>query len=47
MSRRTLTYAALVLVTYVLAACAQPTAPQGSDTTSCKGGWGGSNTKSC
>lgn len=36
MSRRHLTYVALVITSVVLAACSQPTAPVGEDTT-CRG----------
>jgi predicted small secreted protein len=39
MSRRHLTYAALVITSVVLAACSQPTAPRGEDTIgTCRGG---------
>jgi hypothetical protein len=45
MSRRALTLAILTVITYVVTACATPTAPRNDDT--CKGGWGGANTKTC
>jgi hypothetical protein len=38
MSRRHITYAALVVASLVLGACAQPTAPVGTDTT-CRSGY--------
>ena len=37
MSRRALTYAALVITSFVVAACSQPTAPRRDDTMSCNG----------
>lgn len=46
MSRRHLTYAALVVASFVLSACAQPTAPVGTDTV-CRGGIIVSTGKSC
>jgi len=36
MSRRHLTYAALVLASFVVAACSNPTAPRREDTATCK-----------
>jgi predicted small secreted protein len=38
MSRRNLVYAALVVASVVVSACAQPTAPAGTDTIMCRGG---------
>ena len=37
MSRRALTYAALVITSVVVAACSQPTAPRRDDTIVCNG----------
>jgi hypothetical protein len=37
MSRRALTYAALLVTSVVLAACSQPTAPRRDDTITCNG----------
>jgi hypothetical protein len=37
MSRRALTYAALVVTSFVVAACSQPTAPRRDDTITCNG----------
>jgi hypothetical protein len=45
MSRRALTLAVLTIMTYVVAACSSPTAPRNEDP--CRGGWGGSDTKTC
>lgn len=42
MSRRHLTYAVLVVASFVISACAQPTAPSGTDTT-CRIGTNGSS----
>jgi len=36
MSRRALTYAALVVTSFVVAACSQPTAPRRDDTAGCR-----------
>lgn len=44
MSRRHITYAALVVASLVLGACAQPTAPVNTDTT-CRGWVQGSGNK--
>lgn len=39
MSRRHLSYAVLVIASFVVAACSQPLAPRGDDTTgTCKSG---------
>ena len=46
MSRRHITYAALVVASLVLGACAQPTAPVGTDT-SCRSGWTGGSGNKC
>jgi hypothetical protein len=46
MSRRTLTLALLTIMTYVVAACASPTAPR-NDEDECRGGWSGSGTRGC
>lgn len=42
MTRRNLTYAALIITSLVVSACAQPTAPTASDTT-CRGVYMGSS----
>jgi hypothetical protein len=42
MSRRHLTYAALVVASFVLAACSQPLAPVSEDTATCNMYWTGS-----
>ena len=46
MSRRNLTYIALVVASVVVSACSQPTAPQNSDT-SCRIGTNGSSGFKC
>jgi hypothetical protein len=40
MSRRSLTYLVLTIMTYVVAACSSPTAPRNDDP-ECRGGWQG------
>jgi hypothetical protein len=45
MSRRALSLAVLTIVTYVVAACASPTAPRNEET--CRGQWAGSSGKTC
>jgi hypothetical protein len=47
MSRRTLTLAVLTIMTYVVAACASPTAPRNEEPQDCRGGWSGANTRTC
>jgi hypothetical protein len=48
MSRRALTLAVLTIMTYVVAACASPTAPRNDDVTDdCRGGWIGSSGRTC
>lgn len=46
MSRRHIAYAALVVASFVLSACAQPTAPVGTDTT-CRSGWSTGSGNKC
>jgi hypothetical protein len=46
MSRRTLTFVVLTIMTYVVAACSSPTAPRNDDA-ECRGGWSGSSGREC
>jgi hypothetical protein len=47
MSRRTLTLAVLTIMTYVVAACASPTAPRNEQAEDCRGGWQGGTYRTC
>ena len=46
MSRRHIAYAVLVVASFVVSACAQPTAPVGTDT-SCRSGWTSGSGNKC